>query len=381
MDINKYDILRKKNNKKDFEQRNKGLDKWLFGLSFLGNIFSIFFSIFLVYPGFLKAIEINVIDGFVAKIIAFISTLSILIAFEVIKRYIIKNFSHEYVKNKLVIKSTSWLSVSILIIILSFYTSLYGSKNLGSIGKYNKGIIENKINSEKDKLVFKSELEKKPKLNYIQDLISINNDINQRLEKTPLSWESIKNGYRDDIKNNDNKIADAKKEINIIDSITRVEISKLDVKQNDTYINIETEDIQNIVLFIIIAITSEIIIFCGIYFREWYEYKLLLLNEQKYEKIYLKRDRYRSLVTFIYGDGKLNIGDKVISGLEIKELIKEKTMLTNSNKIIDDFFKDMDKMGIFTTVGKRRYIAMAYSEALLTIENYDDTLRILENIK
>lgn len=381
MDINKYDELKKKNNKKDFELSNKGLDRWLFGLSFLGNILSIFFSIFLVYPGLLKAIEINIVEGFTAKAIAFIITLSILVAFEVIKRYVIRNFSNEYVRNKMMVKSTGWLSVSILIVVLSFYISLYGSKNLGSIGTHKKGVVENQINVEKSRITAKYDEIKKPKLEYMFELTDINKNLNDKLNKTPIGWESIKDGYRNDIRNNDKKIEDTKKELDIIEAESKEEIAKLESKQNSTYSTIESEDLQNIFLFIIIAIISEILIFGGIYFREWYEYKLLIINEQKYEKFYLKRDRYRALAMFIYNDGKVMIGDKVIGGLELKDLVREKTVIPNSNKLVDEFLQDMDKMGVFNTVGKRRYIGKSYQEALLVIENFDDTLRILENMK
>jgi succinate dehydrogenase hydrophobic anchor subunit len=142
MDLKKYDELKRKNNKKDFETSNSGLDRWLYGLSFVGNILSIFFSIFLVYPGLLKAIEINIIEGFIAKLISFTITLIILVAFEVIKRYVIRNFSNEYVRNKMKLTSTGWLTASVIIIIFSFYVSIVGSKNLGSIGTHKKGIIE-----------------------------------------------------------------------------------------------------------------------------------------------------------------------------------------------------------------------------------------------
>ncbi len=381
MDLKKYDELKKKNNKKDFEISNHGLDWWLFRLSFVGNALSIFFSIFLVYPGLLKAIEINIVEGFFAKFLAFSITLIFLVAFEVIKRYVIRNFSNEYVRNRMAVKSTGWLTVSMLIVLVSFYVSIVGSKNLGSIGTHKKTVVENQINSDKDKIVAKYEDKKKPKLNYIESLIEINKGLSEKMEKTPVGWESIKDGYRSDIKNNDKKIDDTKKEIDVLDNQMNSELSKLDNNKTAVTSDIDSENIENIILFIIIAVVSELLIFGGIYFREWYEYKLLIINEQKYEKFYLKRDRYRALITFIYSDGKAVTGDKVISGLELKELVREKANIPNSNKLVDEFFKDMDNIGVFNTVGKRRFISKTYQEALDIVENFDDTLRILENMK
>ena len=75
------------------------------------------------------------------------------------------------------------------------------------------------------------------------------------------------------------------------------------------------------------------------------------------------------------------VGDKVISGLELKEIVADKTNIQNSNKFVDEFLKDMDNIGIFNTVGKRRFIAATHAEAENIIDHFDDAYRALENIK
>ena len=95
MDLKKYDKLRKKIDTKDFEGNNKGLDKWLFGFSFIGNISSIFFAYFLVFPALLKAITINFVTGNWGITLAIGLTLIFLSIFEVTKRYFIRNFSND----------------------------------------------------------------------------------------------------------------------------------------------------------------------------------------------------------------------------------------------------------------------------------------------
>lgn len=104
MDLKKYDKLRKKINTKDFEGNNKALDKWLYLFSFIGNAGSVFFSYFLVFPGFYKAISINIVEGSIATILAFLFTNIFLIIFEIIKRYFISSFSASYVSNMKKIK-------------------------------------------------------------------------------------------------------------------------------------------------------------------------------------------------------------------------------------------------------------------------------------
>ena len=128
-------------------------------------------------------------------------------------------------------------------------------------------------------------------------------------------------------------------------------------------------------------IFNELIIIGGLYFREYYEYNLYIINQDKFEKINLKKDRYRALLSFVYNDGKLGSGDKVLPSLELKGVVAEKTQIQNSNKFVDEFLRDMDRLTIFTTHGKRRLINKPLTEALDIIDNYDDTYRVLENLK
>jgi len=383
MDIAKYDKLRKKINKKDFEGNNKGLDKWLYRFSFVGNAGSIFFSYFLLYPALLKAITINMISGFWGIALAFVFTTTFLVIFEIIKRYLFRNFSSDYVANNKKINPSiaGWFAVSLAIVVLSFYLSLVGSKNLASTSEVKNNIVQTKVDNDKNLFSLKYENEKKIYENDNIKLREINNNLRQTLSETPINYTSVRRDYQSNIDKNTQAINDNQLEIKKIED-------KLNQKTDELKFNFiyskagnAAEDSSNIVLFIIIAIFSEIIIIGGVYFREFYEYNLYVINQQKFDKIYLKKDRYKALLTFIYNNGKLQPGDKVISGLEIKAVVAEKTVIKNSNKIIEEFLHDMDRLNIFSTVGKRRYIAATYNDAINIIEHFDDTLRVLENMK
>lgn len=383
MDLKKYDELRKKIGAKDFEGNNKILDKWLYGFSFVGNVGSVFFAYFLVFPAMLKAISINMISGIWGSFLAFIFTNIFLIIFEIIKRYLVKNFSSDYVANKKKINAgiIGWFIFSLGIVLLSFYLSVVGSKNLATTSIKKNVDVETKVNIQADSLTIVYENKKKIYEQDNESLRKINNDLRKTLAETPLNYITARRDYQNNIDKNNEIIENNLNEIDKIDEQLKLRVIGLEknlVKEKD---NNKTEDTKNIVLFVIIAIFVEIIIVGGVYFREWYEYNLYLLNQQKYDKIYLKKDRYRSLIMYIYGDGKSNIGDKVISGLELKEMVAEKTNIPNSNKIVDEFLHEMDRLGIFNTVGKRRFINATYQDALNIIENFDDTLRILENMK
>lgn len=381
MDLSKYDELRNKINKKDFEGNNKGLDKWLFGFSFVGNFASIFFSYFLVYPALLKAISINLFGGIWAAAVAFLFTNVFLVIYEIIKRYLAKNFSSDYVANGGKIKAgmVGWFTALIAILVLSFYLSLTGSKNLATTSIFKNNIAQTEINITRDNLTTTYESEKVKYEIDNENLRSANNDLRQK--QINASYMSSRNDLQKIIDKNTGIINSNQAEIKKIDQKLAERVEELKSNLNTTKTENKNEDTRNIILFIIIAVFAEIIIVIGVYFREWFEYNLWMINHQKFEKAYIKKDRYRSLISFIYGEGKVVTGDKVISGLELKELVRLKTTIPNSNKFVDEFLRDMDGVGVFNTIGKRRFIAVSYAEALNIVDKFDDTLRILENMK
>lgn len=303
--------------------------------------------------------------------------------FEITKRYLIRNFSNNFLTNnkKFNRKITEWFTVAILTVALSFYLSISGSKNLASTSIQKNFIAETQITTKSDSLSISYERKKKIYTDDNETLRNINNNLRQKLTETPVGYVVVRRDYQANIDKNIQIITDNQTEINKIDGELNARISELNNRLNSTKLNNQTEDIKNIFLFIIIVIFNELIIIGGISFREFYEHRLFEINQQKFEQVYQKKDRYRALLSFVYGNGKLNVGDKVISGLELKEIIAEKVNIQNSNKLVQNFLQDMDRIGIFTTNGKRRYAAMTYQEALIIFENYDDAFRAIENMK
>jgi len=383
MDLKKYDELRKKINTKDFEGNNKGLDKWLFNFSFIGNISSIFFAYFLLYPALLKAITLNFVTGNWGIALAFSLTLIFLTIFEITKRYFIRNFSNDYVNNnkKVKVKTFSWLAVSITIVILSFYLSISGSKNLATTSVIKNAVVQTEVASKTDSLTSVFDVEKQI---YVQDneaLRAVNADLRKTLSETPLNYITARKEYQTSIDKNTELIRENDNKITEIDEELQLAVAEIRQEFTQTKSGNADEDAKNILLFIIIVCFNEIIIIGGLYFREYFEYTLYTTNQDKFEKIYQKKDRYKALLTFVYNDGKLTTGEKVMSGMVLKEAVAEKTNIQNSNKFVEEFLRDMDNLGIFVTIGKRRNVAVSFTEALNIIENYDDTYRILENIR
>jgi len=383
MDLKKYDELRKKINVKDFEGSNKGLDKWLFNFSYVGNISAIFFAYFLVYPSLLKAITFNLLSGFFGTLIAFVFTLIFLSMFEITKRYFIRNFSNEYLYNNKKIKKQTlgWFIGSFIIIALSFYLSISGSKNLATTSTKKDYTTEIFISKQVDSLT--ATYEKKMKIYWDDNdnLTKINNEFRRKLLETTNRYSTVVKDYQTSIDNNVKVIESNKNEIEKIKLEFDGKVNELKSKLTITKNTNKTEDTKNIWLFIIIVIANEFVIILGLGFRENFEHRLFEINKLKYEKIYQKKDRYQSLLTFIYSDGKLTSGDKVISGTELKEVVLQKSNIQNSNKVVEEFLHDLDRLGITETKGKRRFIVAPYPEAIAIIDKFDDAFRVLENMK
>jgi len=383
MDLKKYDELRKKINTKDFEGNNRGLDKWLWRFSFVGNASSIFFAYFLVYPALLKAITLNFITGNWGTALAFGITLIFLVIFEIVKRYLIRNFSNDYMvnKRKLNFKLFGWSITSIAVVALSFYLSISGSKNLASTSSIRNIVVQTATVSKIDSL---SSVYDEQKQIYVDDneaLRAVTSELRQILANTPLNYITARKEYQASIDKNTAVIQENDAEIARLNAELQIKVAEYKSESDVTKSGNESEDTKNILLFVIIVIFNELIIIGGLYFREYYEYKLYQINQQKFEKIYQKKDRYHALLTFVYNDGKSTSGDKVITGLDLKEIVAEKTNIQNSNKFVDNFLRDMDRLGIFVTHGKRRHINVTYDDALEIIENYDDAYHVLENMR
>lgn len=380
MDLKKYDELKKKISKKDFEGNNEGLDKWLWRFSFIGNASAIFFAYFLVYPALHKTIGLHLLSGFWGIAIAFLLTILFLTIFEVTKRYSVRNFSNDYVYShkKITPKIIGWLGVAITIIVLSFYLSIAGSKNLASTSVFKNEVAETEIVSKTDSL---ASIYSEKKLVYENDnerLRTVTNNLREKLVETPLEYVTARREYQTSIDKNTQAINVNQVEIDRINGELNVKLTELKTELDISKETHRDEDTKNIFLFIIIVIFNELVIIGGIYFREYYEHTLYELNRQKYEKVHQKKDRYRALTIFIYNKGAAMVGDTVISGLELKKIVGEKTNI--SNKFVDEFLYEMDNLGIFLVSGKRRYIAKPYNEALIIIENFDNIIDVFDGI-
>ena len=251
MDLKKYDELRKKIHTKDFEGKNKGLNNWLYKLSFLGNAGSIFFAYFLVSPALKKAITTNFLEGQWGMFLAIFVTILVLVSFETIKRLLIKNLSFDLVKNKFKIMKASilgWLLFSVGVVCLSFYLSLSGARNFASTSVMKNVVVDNVLQGQVDSL---NTVYAERTAVFTEDnvaLRAVNTDLRQKLADTPLNYPTTRRGYQDNIDKNTETINTNQAEIDELDGEAEVVIAELKQDYGEQKTQNTDDDFKSILL-------------------------------------------------------------------------------------------------------------------------------------
>lgn len=383
MELSKFDKLKEKIESKDFENKNKSLKDGLYYVSFLGNIGSIFFAYFLLNPAIYKAFSAYLNNMNIAAILAGLLTVIILIIFEFVKRQILSNLSFDLIKGKFKFHSSliGWSIASIILITASFYFSLNGAMDFASTKNQQVDIISSNYDVEIDsiRLVYFSKIKEYEDDNKI--IQELTNDYRRKYTELPDTYVTGRRELQASIDANSMQIERNNNRINLLqkerDDIIQEYKNQMEIKINQ----VAEEDQGNIIIFLIISTSIELIIILGVYFKELFEIKVYRDNHMKLSAIVEKRDRYRILVKYIYKNGKADTGERVLGKDRLIELIKQKSKITNPKTLVDDFMNDMMFMNVFIMRGTRRYTNVSYNKAMELINNFDDTMRVLEDLK
>lgn len=383
MDLNKYSDLREKIQNQDFETKNKDIDKWLFIFSYLGNIGSIFFAFFLVYPALLKTIGMHMVTGGSSTIIAGFITVIILSGFELLKRKVFANFVFDMIKAKLKLNRAAWgwLIFTISLLASSFYFSLNGAMDFAKTSEKRNEIIISNTNRTIDSLVLVYNSRKEELLKDNAQYRESNAKYRENIASSPINYRTVRLEYQQMIDANQKAIDLNEKRIKEIDAELNNEIDKLNKQLQDTTSKNESDDISNIYLFLILSTSIELIIIIGVFFRKYYEYNIFLESMSQMEDIFKKRDRYKTLLRFIYKEGNVGIDEMIIGKAQLTTLVSERSKISNASKFVENFLNDIEYLGVIKMNGNRRYTAVSFEEALSKIDKFDDTLRLLENLK
>jgi len=378
MELKKYDTIRKEIKKMDFEGKFKQLSDWLYLFSFVGNVGSIFFAYFLIYPLFNDAISHYIQTDSTNIIISSIFTVLILFMFELIKRIVLKNFSFDFVKERFKIKEfsiISWLIISLGLIVLSFYFSINGAMKFAD----NTIVVEQQINKE---LKFKQDSVKsvyQKRINEEESNIQQLKDLNIALSNKIITSNFI-SAIQSSIDKNIKEIEKYDNNVNKLKEELKSKINEFEIEKNNTLNKITDENNISILVFILISSLIELLIIGGIYFKSYYDLTVFRKNEPHLENFFKKRDQYLVLLSYIYKKGKLTTGDVVIGVNRLKETLKDNN-IQNVNKLVTSFYSDLEYNNIIKTEGKRKYFVVDFEKANEIITKLDDTVDILNKLK
>ena len=378
MELKKYDTIRKEIKKMDFEGKFKQLSDWLYLFSFVGNVGSIFFAYFLIYPLFNDAISHYIQTDSTNIIISSIFTVLILFMFELTKRIILKNFSFDFVKERFKIKEfsiISWLIISLGLIVLSFYFSINGAMKFAD----NTIVVEQQINKE---LKFKQDSVKsvyQKRINEEESNIQQLKDLNIALSNKIITSNFI-SAIQSSIDKNIKEIEKYDNNVNKLKEELKSKINEFEIEKNNTLNKITDENNISIFVFILISSLIELLIIGGIYFKSYYDLTVFRKNEPHLENFFKKREQYLVLLSYIYKKGKLTTGDVVIGVNRLKETLKDNN-IQNVNKLVTSFYSDLEYNNIIKTEGKRKYFVVDFEKANEIITKLDDTVDILNKLK
>jgi hypothetical protein len=355
MKIDEYKKLEKRINNQNFNEGYKTINLVLVTLSWFGH----FASIFLAYFMLSKILSGAMTDNQVA---VFISSIVILSGVELLKRDIFDKFSIQFLKIKSIQKVLPLFLLSILIIGISFYSSISGAKEFASKEKEfetNKESILTQYNDSINKITDSVFVAKEFEIKDLKDKLDIKDKEQTDIEAMqPLTRqqrqrvadlknerstlrsdidkiESYKTSYKEE---NDKKIEQKENELS----------SKTDEKKKDNS--------KNTVMFVIVSTLIELTILAGVYFNEYYKFRSYREFRDKLEKDpnFQKYLLYEQILQVIYSeDTKMN--QKIPSNKAITDMCKVNDLIV-LNKDIVDFLKVVSNLGIIKMSGSLKYI-------------------------
>lgn len=376
MDLKKYNKLRERISKKDFEGKNKTLDRWLYFATFFANGVSIFFAFFLLYPALKSSFLMNIGNYNVANVSAILFSVGFLLIFEVVKRFLIRNFSFDYIWRKfdnIITKTTLWFSLVILIIGISFYLSMSGAKNFADTFRYEREgeIINMTAKVDSIRAVYQKIIDPYEENN--KTLTEINLNYRIRMGELPDDYLTGRREFQNFILQNEETIRENREVITNYRFQMLEDIAKI---EEGHQINLEEkrEGSYNIIfLFFIIVLLNESIIVLGLYFREYYEYKLYVLNSRQYENFYEKKKYYKKMLKYIYSGGMVEPGDVVGGFSSLENELMKKTKIENPIFFVAEFI-DFLKRNSIVTQGRKPRDPFRY------IKSYNEALKILDTL-
>ena len=247
--------------------------------------------------------------------------------------------------------------ISLMLITLSFYSSLKGASEFSSKAKEIETESISSVKTFEDSL----NRELKMRVDSLDKIILTNKEKIESKDKESTDIAAT-NPYQPRLRDLKSQLAELRqdnKEIEVTkkelkkEIETKVEEYKTESKEEAK--TKKTENKDNSFFFIIISTLIEFIILAGVYFNEYYKWRSYQEFRKKLDKDanFQKWYNYNSILEIIItSDTKVN--DKLMSGKNIQDLCKVNGIIL-LNKDIQDFNKLMISLGIFKSSGSSKY--------------------------
>ena len=364
MKISEFQKLEQSIKEQDFDKSFKNINKVMFFLSIFGHIASIFLAYFLVSKILSGAITDN-------PILVAVSTIILLSGLELLKREIFDKFSLQQIKHKSIFKSDVLPLgiVSLVIVSISFFSSIKGAKEFSSKTDEIDSQIEVNIKTYEDSLRRMStvDIEKlKLKIEKIDSKIDEKDKEQTELSNTP----DLTRLQKTRIKDLKNQIKDLSSERNVykidIDSLEKKTQRKIDEYESKSKVKgteKKEENKDNSFFFVMISTLIELVILFGVYFNEYYkfrsynDFKIKIEKDPNFQLYY----NYNSILNIIYNQ-EIKINDKLPSAKSIQELCKMNGLIFLP-KDITNMFKLFTSLGIIRAGGSVKYFAKSKDTA------------------
>ena len=363
MDNKELKKLEQKVKKPDFAEDYKSVDKILSGLSVLGNIASIFLASFFITELLSVAIE--------NEIVRWVITIISLCGLELMKREIFKRFSRDFIRTKKIFSSgvLPMLLFTMLLISLSFYSSLSGAQKFSSKADVMETVAEEEIDTYSDSVnvYYQDKIDKIE--NQSSVLFEQNLQYDKEASELPPNWisakERIRKGKKDNneqIEKNEVKVKDLKSERDDLTSSYEKEITdetSVDVEKNKSDSNI----------FIWSSTLIEFLILIGIYFNNLYSFKSFrdiknrLLSDDNFRTYH----DYSEIIDMLFLNRKAQdtIPD---TDLIVELLVMNKVYLTRDQ--VEKSFRLFEALKIIETNGEYTYLLKDIEESVEIIKTH-----------
>lgn len=362
-----YERMKKKSIEKSYAHRFKFIKFIMIVGSFFGNFASIFFAFFFFTSLFTSSLISIGGMGLTIGIIGFLTL------FEFLKRYVFDQFSHKFIINSRTLftkKMSGFVASTLILIGFSFFFSMNGAQKFMNKDKEIQTEKRKNLESETDSIssYYMSEYIKPIKEENKEYLKQKSEVLRQRNEWVKKGWNT--KSFDEDIDKLDDLIQQNKNKVSKYEDQREEKISEFKEEYLKMIEKESDSNKMNIIWFLLISATIEILILSGIYFNRHYQSQVV----KEYEKNVASTPNFKKwkkcmeILTMIYETG-VSVDEPISSTNEISELVNINDLnITRTD--VEMAFKVFGHLKFYERNGNRRILKVEEENAKILLKNH-----------